>query len=109
MLYHQNREIPTDPEGYLEDIADWQPEIAEQIAQKEGVQLTKAHWEVLNLLREFYQEYQLSPAMRPLIKYMGLKLNQDKARSIYLMQLFGESPAKTASKLAGLPKPTNCL
>ncbi|WP_202931218.1 TusE/DsrC/DsvC family sulfur relay protein [Oceanospirillum linum] len=104
-----NKRIPLDDEGYLEQLSDWQPEVAEQMAEKEGLELTEAHWEVIHLLRRFYQEFELSPAMRPLVKYIGLNLGKEKAKSIYLMQLFGESPAKMASKLAGLPKPTNCL
>ncbi|MDX1397703.1 MAG: TusE/DsrC/DsvC family sulfur relay protein [Oceanospirillum sp.] len=109
MLTIDNKQIQVDDEGYLENLADWQPEVAEQIAREEGLELTEAHWEILNLLRQFYQEFELSPAMRPLVKYIGINLDKDKAKSIYLMQLFGESPAKMASKLAGLPKPTNCL
>ncbi|WP_421666995.1 hypothetical protein [Pseudomonas veronii] len=30
-------------------------------------------------MRQFYQEFQLSPATRPLIKYTALKLGADKA------------------------------
>jgi tRNA 2-thiouridine synthesizing protein E len=33
----------------------------------------------------------------------------DKGRSAYLMRLFHGSPAKTAAKIAGLPRPDNCL
>ncbi len=109
MLTIGNKQIPVDSEGYLEQLSDWQPEVAEQIAKKEGLELTEAHWEIINLLRRFYQEFELSPAMRPLVKYIGLNMGKEKAKSIYLMQLFGESPAKMTSKLAGLPKPTNCL
>lgn len=109
MLQVADQQIATDSEGYLENLDDWQPDVAEQIARQEGLELTEAHWEIIRLLRQFYQEFELSPAMRPLVKYIGMHLDKDKAKSIYLMQLFGESPAKLASKLAGLPKPTNCL
>lgn len=109
MLTLDDRRIATDEEGYLEDLNDWNPDVAEAIARQEGLELTEAHWEILHLLRRFYQEFELSPAMRPLVKYIGLNLDKEKARSIYLMQLFGESPARLASRLAGLPKPTNCL
>lgn len=106
----QSQEIPaTDSEGYLENLSDWNENVAEQIAQSEGMQLTEAHWQIIHLLRRFYEEFELSPAMRPLVKYIGLHLGKEQARSIYLMQLFGDSPAKMASKIAGLPKPTNCL
>ncbi|MFL6611356.1 MAG: TusE/DsrC/DsvC family sulfur relay protein, partial [Pseudomonas sp.] len=48
-------------------------------------------------------------ATRPLIKYTALKLGPDKGNSLHLNRLFKGTPAKLAAKLAGLPKPTNCL
>ena len=75
----------------------------------EALDLTPEHWEILELLRGFYQEFQLSPATRPLIKYTALKLGPDKGNSLHLNRLFKGTPAKLAAKLAGLPKPTNCL
>ena len=47
--------------------------------------------------------------MRPLVKYVGQQLGKDKGTSMYLLGLFPGSPAKLGSKLAGLPKPDNCL
>lgn len=98
-----------DKEGFLRELSDWDPAVAEQIAAAEGLVLTPAHWEVLELLRRYYQEFDASPAMRPLVKYCALKLGADKGKSIYLMSLFPGSPAKLGSKIAGLPKPDNCL
>lgn len=83
--------------------------MAQQIAAGEGIELTQAHWELLNLLRDYYAEFDSSPAMRALVKYCALKLGKEKGRSIYLMSLFPGSPAKLGSKIAGLPKPENCL
>jgi tRNA 2-thiouridine synthesizing protein E len=98
-----------DAEGFLSDLQDWSPEVATYLAQKEGITLTEAHWEIIQLIRKFYAEFDLSPAMRPLVKYVTLHLGSEKGKSIYLMQLFPPSPAKIAAKLAGLPKPANCL
>jgi len=98
-----------DKEGFLRRLQDWTPEVARQIAAAEQLELTEAHWEILSLLRDYYSEFDSSPAMRPLVKYCALKLGSDKGRSIYLMSLFPGSPAKLGSKIAGLPKPDNCL
>jgi len=98
-----------DKEGFLRRLQDWTPEVARQIAAAEQLELTEAHWEILYLLRDYYSEFDSSPAMRPLVKYCALKLGSDKGRSIYLMSLFPGSPAKLGSKIAGLPKPDNCL
>ena len=98
-----------DKEGFLRKLSDWEPQVAEQIARAENLALTPAHWEVVHLLRDYYREYDASPAMRPLVKYCAAQLGADKGRSIYLMSLFPGSPAKLGSKIAGLPKPDNCL
>jgi tRNA 2-thiouridine synthesizing protein E len=98
-----------DKEGFLRNLSDWDEQVAHQMAKAENLELTPAHWEVLHLLRAYYLEYDSSPAMRPLVKYCALNLGPDKGKSIYLMSLFPGSPAKIGSKIAGLPKPDNCL
>lgn len=101
--------IETDDQGFLVNLEDWNKTVAEQIASQEGIELSDKHWEILDLLRAFYVEFDLSPAMRILVKHTKEKLGEEKGNSIYLMQLFPGSPAKVASKIAGLPKPINCL
>ncbi|MEQ6917432.1 TusE/DsrC/DsvC family sulfur relay protein [Halomonas aquatica] len=98
-----------DPEGYLVDMAEWSTDVAEALAGEEGIALTEEHWEILRVLRDFYGRYEVAPAMRPLVKAVGMALGSDKGRSIHLMRLFPGSPAKVAARLAGLPKPTHCL
>jgi tRNA 2-thiouridine synthesizing protein E len=102
-------QLPLDKEGYLKNLDDWDEEIAVELAAAEQIRLRTAHWEVIKLLRAFYQRHQLSPATRALVNLVKRELGPDKGRSVYLMKLFGGSPAKTASKIAGLPKPLNCL
>ena len=101
--------IALDKEGFLRQLSDWSPAIAEEIACNEGISLTDAHWEVIYLLRQYYEQYDSSPAMRPLVKYCGMELGADRGKSVYLLSLFPGSPAKIGSKIAGLPKPDNCL
>lgn len=98
-----------DNEGYLIDLSNWSEALTAYLAEQENIELTDAHWEIILLLRDFYQEFEVSPAMRPLVKAVSKKLGADKGKSIYLMQLFPGSPAKLIAKLAGLPKPANCL
>ena len=101
--------IRTDAEGFLANLDDWNSETADWLAKQENIELTDAHWEIIHCLRSFYDTYELSPAMRPLVKYIAQNLGAEKGRSIYLMSLFPGSPAKLAAKIAGLPRPTNCL
>lgn len=108
-LHIHGRDIALDKDGYLINLDDWDEEIASAIAKQESILLTPAHWEIITLLQEFYREFELSPAMRALVKYTEKKLGTEKGRSIYLLELFPPSPARVASKIAGLPRPTNCL
>ncbi|NWB51007.1 TusE/DsrC/DsvC family sulfur relay protein [Pseudomonas gingeri] len=101
--------IALDKDGYLVELNDWSQEVAAALATREELELSPEHWEILELLRGFYREFDLSPATRPLIKYTALKLGTDKGNSLHLNRLFKGTPAKLAAKLAGLPKPTNCL
>ncbi|NMX68347.1 TusE/DsrC/DsvC family sulfur relay protein [Pseudomonas sp. WS 5111] len=101
--------LELDKDGYLVDLDAWSTEVANALASAEALELTDEHWEILELLRGFYQEFQLSPATRPLIKYTALKLGPEKGNSLHLNRLFKGTPAKLATKLAGLPRPTNCL
>lgn len=101
--------IPLDKDGFLVDLADWSDAVASALAESEGLVLGDAHFEVIHALRQFHAQYQLSPAMRPLVKYIGQQLGKEKGTSLYLLSLFPGSPARMASKLAGLPKPDNCL
>lgn len=105
----QYSEIALTGEGFLVHVDDWTPEIAIQLAAEEGLTLTEAHWELLHLLREYYRRFDSSPAMRALVKFCRQELGDEKGRSIYLLRLFPGSPARVGSRLAGLPKPANCL
>ena len=99
----------TDEEGYLVNLADWNKDIAEAIAKAESVEMSQNHWEVVNFLREYYNEYQIAPAVRVLTKAIGKQLGEEKGNSKYLYELFPYGPAKQACKIAGLPKPTGCV
>lgn len=103
-------ELEVDDDGYLKHLQDWSPDIAQALAQQQQLTLTDAHWEIINAIRDFYSQYQRSPTTRVLLKYLAQQLGAQKSSSIYVMQLFGGgTPAKSIAKLAGLPKPPNCI
>jgi len=101
--------IETDEEGYLVNLSDWSEDVAKEIAKAENVDMTDNHWEVVNFLRQYYDEYQIAPAVRVLTKAIGKQLGEEKGNSKYLYELFPYGPAKQACKIAGLPKPTGCV
>ena len=98
-----------DEEGYLVDLSQWNEELAGEIAKAEKIDMTQNHLEVVNFLREYYNEYQIAPAVRVLTKAIGKKLGPEKGSNSYLYELFPYGPAKQACKIAGLPKPTGCV
>jgi tRNA 2-thiouridine synthesizing protein E len=109
MINVGGKEIEVDEEGYLVTLDDWTEEVANYLAQGESLALDSSHWEIINFLREYYQEYQIAPAVRVLTKAVGKKLGADKGNSKYLYELFPYGPGKQACKIAGLPKPTGCI
>jgi TusE/DsrC/DsvC family sulfur relay protein len=64
----------TDEEGYLVDLNEWNEDVAKILAEQENVNMTDQHWEVINFLREYYNEFQIAPAVRVLTKAIGKKL-----------------------------------
>jgi tRNA 2-thiouridine synthesizing protein E len=103
------KSFEVDEEGYLANLTEWEPAIADVMAKEDDCELTESHWEVINFLREYYEEYQIAPAVRVLTKAIGKKLGKEKGNSKYLYELFPYGPGKQACKYAGLPKPTGCV
>jgi len=101
--------VEQDEEGYLVDLSTWTPDIATALAAEEDVELSEEHWDIINFLREYYEEYQIAPAVRVLTKSVGKRLGKEKGNSKYLYSLFPYGPGKQACKYAGLPKPTGCV
>ena len=108
-IEYNNQSIKTDAQGYLLNYLQWDEGLVNIIADKEGIVLEEPHWEVIRFVRQFYEEYETSPAIRALVKAMAAKFGPEKGNSRYLHRLFPKGPAKQATKLAGLPKPAKCL
>ena len=98
-----------DNDGFLIDFKQWHESTAMQIAAEENIDLSPEHWQVIHAARAYYQAFDMSPLMRPFIKWMAQTVDPQKARSAYLMMLFPGKTNKLISKIAGLPKPSNCL
>jgi len=110
MAYEVNGTVfEADEEGYITDISAWNTDLAELIAKDENIEMNSDAWEVVNFLRNYYEEYQIAPAVRVLTKAIKKKLGPEKGNSKYLYELFPYGPAKQACKIAGLPKPTGCI
>jgi len=88
-------------DGYLEDMSQWNEEIAKEIAKEIDIELTDKHFEVLNFLRE-----KTSAGETLSIRSVG-KSGIVNIKELY--QLFPKGPLKFSSMIAGIPKPTSCV
>ena len=99
----------TDEDGFLMDPEHWNMDVANYFAEVEGINMTEAHWEVVNFLRDYFQQFNIAPMIKILVKEIGKKMGPEKGNTKYLYELYPSGPAKQACKIAGLPKPTGCV
>jgi len=92
-------------DGRLANIQDWTEDVAVALAEKSGIELTDNHWEIINLLRDFYKEFNISPIRKLLIKAIEEKYSDKKARREYLDSLFPNDVLLQGTKIAGIPIP----
>jgi tRNA 2-thiouridine synthesizing protein E len=98
--------IELDNDGFLTDSEQWEPAVAEAMADIDGYQLTEQHWQVITFLRDYYKKYQIAPNLLIMSKSLAKVLSTDKATvKEQLSALFFGSPAITACRYAGLSKP----
>ena len=93
--------ISVNEEGYLTDFNQWEKKVGEALAEEADLVLTDRHWEVLNYLQ---QEHKNQVALS--IRRVG-KSGIVDIKEFY--QLFPIAPLKTATKIAGIPKPASCI
>ena len=105
LLTVNGREISTDKEGFLSDPDQWESAVAEAMAASDGITLSEHHWEVIRFLRDYYANYRIAPDARTLVRSLGKSPDTASISRDYFATLFPPTPAKTACRYAGLPKP----
>lgn len=105
MSYEINGQtLEADANGFLLNTEEWSEDVAQVIAEKEGVILTEKHWDVVNYLREeYFNDGGKQPNMRTLVKAMQEKWSDNTVNAKVLYDLFPLNPDKQASKIGGLP------
>ena len=97
------KQLDLDEDGNLKNLADWNEEIAVELAKQEGIEeLSDRHWIVINFMRNEYETKGDAPSIRKLTKESGVETKE-------LYKLFPKGPAKKAARIAGLPKPKGCI
>lgn len=93
---------PTDAEGYLVDPADWNDDVAHELARREKISLTDEHWEALRFMRAYLDEHRIAPDSRHVIKHLTQTLGTGRNR---LFELFPYGYVQQACKIAGMRRP----
>lgn len=101
--------LDLDQDGHLVDYTLWNEDVAQQLAQSLELELGPWHFEVLHAVRAFYQHFGHSPATRPLIKFLMKTVSADIDNAMLQARFNTGLVARHLSRLAGVPKPANCL
>lgn len=91
-----------DDDGFMTDSGAWTHEVGMAIAAVLEIELTDAHWRVIDFARAEFAEKGDAPTLRRISKQANVTTKE-------LYSLFPGGPAKIAAKVAGLPKPTGCI
>ncbi|WP_089605130.1 TusE/DsrC/DsvC family sulfur relay protein [Acinetobacter piscicola] len=101
--------LELDQDGHLLDYTVWNEDVAQILAKTLDLELTAWHFEILQSVRQFYAQFGHSPATRPLIKFL-MKTVSPEINNAVLQEKFNTGlVARHLSRLAGVPKPANCL
>ena len=92
-------------DGRLDDLQQWSEPVAEALAAREGLTLNAKHWEVIHLMREYYQEFNISPVLKLLKNALLEKYGKEKAGQDYLGDLFPRHVLIQGTRIAGIPLP----
>ena len=94
--------VETDSEGYLIEPADWNEEVAVDLAAREGITLTDEHWEVLRFMRAWLADRRVAPDVRHVIRHLADTSGADRNR---VFTLFPYGYVQQACKIAGMRRP----
>lgn len=95
-------DFQTDNEGFLLNRDEWTPEIAQEIAKRDGREVSDEIMGYITAARKMYDDNGTVPPIRKFTKAMDV----DKKE---LFNVFETGPMKLICKWGGLPKPTGCV
>jgi len=96
-----DKKIATDQEGYIQNMDDWSEEFARALANKEDLELTAEHWDVINFIRNYYEEHAVQAQVRDMIKHFKKHWGTETGNNHYLHKIFPKGgPQKQGNRLA---------
>lgn len=95
--------ILTDSEGYIVDLEQWSEAFVTAQAEAEGLDLTEEHWQVVNFLRDYFDQHNVQCEVRKMVKHFKIAWGSERGSSTYLHRIFPRGgPQKQGNRLAGL-------
>ena len=95
--------VELNDEGFFVHPEQWEEAMVPELARLAGIEeLTEDHWKVIRFMRSEFLDKGSGPTVRALGKSSGVSIQQ-------LYGLFPKGPAKTAARIAGIPKPRGCI
>ncbi len=91
-----------DVEGYLVDPSEGSVDWARATADAMNITLTDEHWEAIEFMRTFYDEHQVAPDARFVMRHLSETRGATRNR---LFELFPMGYPGQACKIAGMRKP----
>lgn len=108
-LHVNGRVIATDEEGFLEDAADWDCDVAQVIADGEKLELNAERWRIVQFVRDYFEINQKVPEARTLLKALAEMIGKENATRKYVYALFPYGYGQQACKIAGMRKPRKLM
>ena len=99
-------QIVCDVEGYLIDPEQWDATVANQLAEKESIELDDTYWPILNFMHEFWLLHRVAPDVRHVIDFLVKEQGHEKKNAKrHLFELFPYGYVQQACKIAGMQRP----
>ncbi len=99
------KQIATDQEGYIQNMEQWSEGFAIAQAAKEGLDLTNEHWDVIRLIRDYYERHGVQMEVRKMIKHFAQEWGKERGNNRYLHDIFPRGgPQKQGNRIAGIRK-----
>ena len=102
-----DHEVELNDDGFFVDPNQWTEDMAPVLAAESDIEeLTDRHWQVLRFMRSEFFEKGTGPTVRMLVELVE---ERESVSVKELYKLFPTGPAKTAARIAGIPKPRGCI
>jgi len=96
-------------QDFLKSPDLWSEDFVKKTAQTMQLNLKDAHWQIIQLVRDYYNKHQHHPSIRTLIILLRKEKGFEEINSLKLQEYFPLGAAKQIALLSGLPYPKHCI